>query len=141
MNQTSLFKTVVRVWIVFWVCVSPGWAGEDEGTETSTAPEIEYLPVKPKLIVNLDGRRHYLRADIQLLIEDEENLERIRKNLPLIRHTLIMHFSNLPMQKVADISQREQLRESALNAIRKVLDRYSDSYGLKDIFFTEFLVQ
>ncbi|HHJ39062.1 MAG: hypothetical protein AXA67_01420 [Methylothermaceae bacteria B42] len=141
MYQTGWFKTVAKVFIVFFVCVSLSWAGEDEEEGASSAPEIEYLPVKPKLIVNLDGRRHYLRADIQLLVEDKENLERIRKHLPLIRHALIMHFSNLPMQKVADISQREQLRESALNEIRKVLDRYSDSYGLKDVFFTEFLVQ
>lgn len=141
MYQSGLYKSVARVLIVFLACVSLVWAGEDEEAEASSAPEIEYLPVQPKLIVNLEGRRHYLRADLQLLIKDDENLERIRKHLPLIRHTLIMYFSNLPMQKVADISQREQLREGALSEIRKLLDRYSDSYGLKDIFFTEFLVQ
>lgn len=131
------------VWglMVLLLVLTPAvWAGDDEEGE-SAVPEIEYLPVQPKLIINLAGRRHYLRADVQLMIKGKDNLERIQKHVPLIRHVLIMHFSNLPVEKVADIAEREKLREEALHKVRKVLDRYSDSDGLKDIFFTEFLVQ
>lgn len=131
---------VVWTTLLLMVVMMPSWAAEEDGEE-SRQPEIEYLPVKPNLVVNLAGRRHYLRADVQLMIKGEDNLERIQKHLPLIRHTLIMHFSNLPPEKVAEISEREKLRESAFNEIRKVLDQYSDSDGLKDIYFTEFLVQ
>jgi len=140
MRQT---RWVVWLGLIFLLAMTPlSWAADDEeeGAEKASH-EIEYLPLKPKLVVNLAGRRHYLSAGVQLMIKGDDNLERIQKNMPLIRHTLIMHFSNLPLQQVTDIGEREKLRESALHAIRKTLDKYSDSDGLKDIFFTDFLVQ
>ncbi len=139
MRQT---RWLIWGWTVILLSLSPFlWAGEEGDEEEKNAPEIEYLPIKPKLVVNLAGRRHYLSADLQLMIRGEDNLERIKKHTPLIRHTLIMLFSNLPPQQVADVSEREKLRASALQEVRKILDQYSDSEGLKDIFFTEFLVQ
>jgi len=129
-------------WLLALLVLAPlAWAGDDEEEGEKAVPEIEYLALNPKLVVNLAGRRHYLRADVQLMIKGKDNKERIQKHMPLIRHALIMLFSGLPPEKVADISQREQLREKALTEIRKLLDRYSDSDGLKDVFFTEFLVQ
>jgi len=128
-------------WLILLLILAPAaWAGDEEDEEKAV-PEIEYLDVQPKLVVNLAGRHHYLRADVQLMIKGKDNLERIRQHLPMVRHTLLMLFSDLPPDKVADVSEREKLREEALNRIRKVLDRYSDSDGLKDVFFTEFLVQ
>ncbi|HEB78694.1 MAG TPA: flagellar basal body-associated FliL family protein [Methylothermaceae bacterium] len=127
-------------WLLLFLALAPvSWAEEEE--QETAVPEIEYLPLTPKLVVNLAGRRHYLRADVQLMIKGKDNVERIRQHLPLVRHTLLMLFSDLPPDKVADIDAREKLREEALHRIRKVLDRYSDSDGLKDVFFTEFLVQ
>ncbi len=127
-------------WMILSLAFSPiSFAGEDG--EEQSSPEIEYLEVKPKLVVNLAGRRHYLSTNVQLMIKGQDNLERIQKHLPLVRHTLILLFSDLPPEKVADINEREKLRETALHDVRKVLDEYSDSDGLKDILFTEFLVQ
>lgn len=120
--------------------VLPLWAGEEEAEKSP--PSIEYLPLQPKLIVNLAGRHHYLRADVQLMIKGKENLEQIQKYLPMIRHALIMLFSDLPPERVVDVGEREKLRQEALAEVRQVLDRYNaDSDGLKDLFFTEFLVQ
>lgn len=116
----------------------PLWAGV-EGEQSS--PSIEYLPLQPKLIVNLAGRHHYLRADVQLMIQGKAHLERIQKYLPAIRHALIMLLSGLPPEQAADVGAREKLRQDALQEVRKILDRYTESDGLKDIFFTEFLVQ
>jgi flagellar FliL protein len=109
--------------------------------EEETAPSIEYLPLQPKLIVNLAGRHHYLRADVQLMIQGKQRLEEIQKYLPAIRHALIMLLSNLSPEQAADVEAREKLRQEALQEVRKVLDQYAQSQGLKDLFFTEFLVQ
>jgi flagellar FliL protein len=109
--------------------------------EEETAPSIEYLPLQPKLIVNLAGRHHYLRADVQLMIQGKQRLEEIQKYLPAIRHALIMLLSNLSPEQATDVEAREKLRQEALQEVRKVLDQYAQSQGLKDLFFTEFLVQ
>jgi flagellar FliL protein len=109
--------------------------------EEETAPSIEYLALQPKLIVNLAGRHRYLRADVQLMIQGKQRLEEIQKYLPAIRHALIMLLSNLSPEQAADVEAREKLRQEALQEVRKVLDQYAQSQGLKNLFFTEFLVQ
>jgi flagellar FliL protein len=52
-----------------------------------------------------------------------------------------MLLSNLSPEQAADVEAREKLRQEALQEVRKVLDQYAQSQGLKDLFFTEFLVQ
>ncbi len=138
MNRT-LSHRIGWLLVLLLSIAHPLWA--DEGEEEKSSPSIEYLPLQPKLIVNLAGRRHYLRADIQLMIKGKEHLERIQNHLPMIRHALIMLLSDLPPEKAADVGEREKLRQEALAEVRRVLDRYTDSDGLKDIFFTEFLIQ
>ncbi len=113
--------------------LSGGWVHAEEDT-------VEYLPLE-SLVVNLEGRRHYLRTDAQLLLESAENADKIKAHLPAIRHALIMTLSNRPSDQLAVPEEREKLRLAALQAIRTMLDKYSADRGLKDLFFTEFLVQ
>ncbi|MEE9397594.1 MAG: flagellar basal body-associated FliL family protein [Methylococcales bacterium] len=110
----------------------------DEGEE---AAETEYLPLDSKLIVNLQGRKHYLRAEIQLMVAGSENADRIRIHIPGIRHALIMFFSSYTHVQLSALEERKGLQKKALEEIRATLDKYSQSDGLKDVLFTEFLVQ
>lgn len=138
MSRTLTHRTSWLLVLLLSIATPLG-AGEEE--EEKPSPSIEYLPLQPKLIVNLAGRRHYLRVDVQLMIKGKEHLERIQKHLPMIRHALIVLLSDLPPEKVAAVGERERLRQEALAEVRRILDRYTDSDGLKDIFFTEFLIQ
>lgn len=107
--------------------------GEGEGG-------AEYLPLE-SLLVNLEGKRHYLRADIQLLIDSKEHAEKIKMHMPPIRHALIMLFSNRNPEQLSAADEREKLRQAALQDITKTLERYGAGEGLKDLFFTDFLIQ
>ncbi|GAB6068335.1 hypothetical protein JCM13664_16540 [Methylothermus subterraneus] len=128
-------------WALAWLLAlsSPLWGKEEGKAEPSAA--IEYLPLIPQLIVNLAGRHHYLRANVQLMIQGKEALERIQPYVPVVRHTLITLFSNLPPEQLSDVGEREKLRQEALSQVRKALAQYTDSDGIKDLLFTEFLVQ
>lgn len=138
MNQTSTHRRIAWL-LVPLLAVTPSlWAKPEAG---KSPPSIEYLPLNPKLIVNLAGRHHYLRTDVQLMIQGKENLERIQRYLPVVRHTLITLLSNLPPEQVADVEEREKLRQEALAKVHKALDQYTDSEAIKDILFTEFLIQ
>lgn len=101
----------------------------------------EYLPLSPKFIVNLKEWKSFLRVDVQLLIASEEDAEKIRPHLPAIRHALIMLFSNYGKDDLTTNEQREQLREQALQETKATLKKYAGSNGVKDLFFTEFLIQ
>lgn len=116
------------------------YAEEDEDKETGT--DVQYLEIKPKFIVNLQGkRRSYMRADIQILVAGQDHAEKILKHAPAIRHAMLMLFSGYSAKELATAEQREALRKNALNEVRETLNKYADSDGLRDLFFTEFLVQ
>ncbi len=92
-------------------------------------------------MVNLEGKRHYLRADIQLLVDSAEHVEKMKAHMPVIRHSLIMLFSGRNPEQVSAIDEREKLRQIAKEEIRKALAHYGAGEGLKDLFFTDFMVQ
>ena len=111
-------------------------AEEDE----AAPPEIEYIEMAPKFTVNLGGYRKYLMINVQLMIEGEKNVEKVKKHMPALRHELIMLFSGREGAELVSMEQREALRQAAISAIRKTLDKYENSDGLRDVFFTEFLL-
>ncbi len=112
------------------------YAGEDEAQE----PVLEYLEMSPKFTVNLAERKKYLLVNVQLMVEGAEAVEKIKKHFPVLRHQLIMFFSGRFAAELQTSTQREKLRQGALETIREALDKYDNSDGLRDLFFTEFLV-
>lgn len=111
----------------------PGFAAAEE--EEVAAPALEYLEMTPKFTVNLQGRKKYL------LVEGDTQIETVKKHFPALRHELIMLFSGRPMHELQSAEQREKLRQEALEKVRETLDKYADSKGVQDLFFTEFLMQ
>ncbi|MEE9355314.1 MAG: flagellar basal body-associated FliL family protein [Methylococcaceae bacterium] len=115
---------------------SPCMQAEDE----KEAPTIEYLQMNPKFIVNLQERKKFLRADVQLLVEGDNNIEKIKKNMPALRHELIMLFSGLSYEEIETAQQREELRKLAHAKLTDALSKFSNSDGFRDLYFTEFLI-
>lgn len=108
--------------------------------EEAPEPDIEYLEMTPKFTVNLAERKKYLRVNIQLLVEGKDAIDKIKHHFPALRHELIMLFSGLPVADLQTMDQRESLRKSALDTMRETLSKLDNSDGLRDLFFTEFLV-
>ena len=117
----------------------PGIVSAEE--EESAPPNIEYLEMTPKFTVNLEGRKTYLLVNVQLLVEGDEHIEKIKQHFPALRHQLIMLYSGRPANELKTAEQREKLREETLITFRETLEKFSNSDGLRDVFFTEFLVQ
>ena len=113
-------------------------AGDDEAAEST----IEYLEMTPKFTVNLAEPRKYLRINVQLMVEGDKTIEKVKKHFPALRHGLIMLFSGMSAKDLQTMDQREKLREDALKVVEGILEkRAKNSDGLRDLFFTEFLVQ
>lgn len=112
----------------------------EEGGEGGGEVGPQYVPLE-SILVNLDGRRHYLRSDIQLLMDDAAHAEKVKAHMPAIRHSLIMLFSGRNPDEVSTVQEREKLRLEAREEVRKVLKPYHAGEGLKDLFFTDFMVQ
>jgi len=124
---------------VYGTCNAAGGGGE-KGKEGEAAAGAQYVSME-SVIVNLAGRRRYLRADIKMLVSDAAVAEHIKTNMPAIRHSLIMLFSGRDPDQVAGIEERERLRQSAKEEVRKILAQHKADKGFEDLFFTDFMVQ
>lgn len=120
----------------FLLVFNMAYAGDDESAE----PIIEYVEMSPKFTVNLDKPNKYLVVNVQLLVEGEKYIEKVKKHLPALRHELIMLYSGRDSTELQTMEQREALREETKKAITQALDKHSNSDGFRDVFFTEFLV-
>jgi flagellar FliL protein len=112
--------------------------GEGEGKADAAGPQ--YLPLEG-VLVNLEGRRHYLRVEIQLLVDDGAHAAKIKEHLAPIRHALIMLLSGHNPEQIAQAEEREKLRQAAKAEITKVLAARHADKGLTDVFFTDYLIQ
>lgn len=113
------------------------WANKAEGGGEAGQQYVKLESV----LVNLEGKRHYLRADIQLMVADGHTAEAIKANMPAVQHALIMLFSGRNPELVATVDEREKLRKNAKAEIAKLLAQYHADKGFEDVFFTDFLVQ
>ncbi len=120
----------------FFVLFNTAYAGDDESAE----PVIEYVEMTPKFTVNLERSGKYLVVNVQLMVEGEKYIEKVKKHLPALRHELIMLYSGRVSTELQTMEQREELRVESKKAITKALDKHSNSDGFRDLFFTEFLV-
>lgn len=141
-----------------------GEGGEAKGDVTGPS----YVEITPKFVVNLIEPKKYLSINVQLLIEGVPISAAIRKHMPVLKHELIMLFSDRSIDNLQTMEQREALRQETIEVIHKTIDKaegmeepenvpvaatdahkktkakdYSHlpSAGFKDVFFTEFLIQ
>lgn len=112
-------------------------ADEEEGDTELT---IEYIEMTPKITVNLNKKNKYLVVNVQLMVEGEQYIEKIKKHLPALRHQLIMLYSGRSSLELKAMEQREALRKETKKMITKALDEHSNSDGFRDVYFTEFLI-
>lgn len=110
------------------------------GEESGDGPAIEYLEMTPKLVINLNEYKKYMLMNIKLMVEGAEAIEKVKKNMPALRNALIMLYSDLTQADVQTMEQREALRIKSKDEIRITLDKFANSDGFRDIFFTEFFV-
>lgn len=118
---------------------TPFLANANSG-ESEESSAIEYLEMAPKLAVNLAEYKKYMLIDIKLMVEGKEAADKIKNNMPALRNALILLYSDLAQADVQTMEQREALRIKSKDEIRITLDKFANSDGFRDIFFTEFFV-
>lgn len=126
------------LFLSFFVVSNFVYAGDDE--EEVADPTIEYIEMEPKFTVNLDKKNKYLVINVQLMVEGDKYIEKVKKHLPALRHKLIMLYSGRSTTELQTMEQREELRKETRKVITKALDDHSNSDGFRDVYFTEFLV-
>lgn len=138
---SGLLCVVLLIMSTAWAAEGGGHGGEKKEGE-ATGPVIEYVGIEPALVVNLQGTRRYLKVEAHMLVEGQENVDRAKTHMPALRHTLILLLSNHDPAVLTQPETREKLRAQAFIEVKAALEKYANSSaGLKDIFFSNFLIQ
>ena len=113
---------------------------EDEGSASATTT-VSYLPMTPPFVVTVgEGKISYLKAEISLRVSDAA-LALVELHMPALRHELVMLMSSKSLDELDGAATRELIRQQALAACRSVLQEDGQSDGIKDLLFTNFIVQ
>ena len=100
------------------------------GAETAAAepaPEPKktayYYDLNPAFIVNLDDDSgvRFLQVTVSLMSYDPDALEKVKANLPLVRHNLTLLFSSQRFEEIKTREGKERLQQEALKTVRDAL--------------------
>ncbi|MBB4124754.1 flagellar FliL protein [Xanthomonas translucens] len=114
--------------------------------KTAELPKpAQYFAMDPAFVVNLNGSPddgpHYLQMEVQLMTRDPEELKLITENAPAIRAHLLMLFSQVQAQDIADIAGRKKLQAAALADAQKLMTAETGKKCVEDLLFTSFVTQ
>jgi len=95
-----------------------------EGGGETFKEGVNYLPIKPALVVNYGGpgKVKYIKAEISLRVENAHSAEEVTHHMPLVRDTLIMLISSVTDEQMSTGDGKEQMRVDALAKLNHVLE-------------------
>jgi flagellar basal body-associated protein FliL len=114
-------------------------AGGGHGGEAKTGEAAADRFHKEPFTVNLKDSRgaHYAKVNVEIEVEDEYVREEIKKLSPRIRDFIVVTLSSKTYEQVESVDGRDFLREEIRNKINGYLTRGQ----VKNVYFTEFIIQ
>jgi flagellar FliL protein len=107
-------------------------------------PPSIYVPLDPPFVVNFDSGQaaRFLQITVQLMTRAPELAEFIKAHDPVIRNDLLLMFGNQKVEEVSTREGKEKLRQSALDAVRKIIgSEGGKAEDLEALYFTSFVMQ
>lgn len=103
----------------FLACATMASGGGDTFKEG-----VNYIPIKPHLVVNYGGgsKVKYIKAELSLRTEDAHSAQEVTHHMPLIRDTLIMLISSVTEEQMSSAEGKEEMRLEALEKINEALE-------------------
>lgn len=137
-----LIATAVGTWFV--VKDGNSAASPAEVKETAKAlPKPQIYSLSPSFVVNLLQERgtRFLQLDIEVMSRQDGVLAKLDDYQVVIRHELIMMFSNLSKDEINSVEGRKAIQQRTVNTINDVLKKETGKGGVDDVYFTKFVMQ
>ncbi len=113
----------------------------EDGTEDLTDLKKDIGPIysMDTFIVNLLGGRgkNYLKAKIDLEMDNVKVTEEINKRLPQFRDSILTMLSSKTQEDIKTLEGKYQLRSEIIS----MLNQYLNSGKIKNVYFTDFIIQ
>lgn len=122
--------------------------GKVEAAVKPSAPAkpapAQYFALDPAFVVNLDSTfdgPRYLQVEVQLMTRDPEAVAALQTHAPAIRARLLMLFSQVQAEQIADRAGKEKLQAEALAEVHKLMSRETGKKSADELLFTSFVTQ
>lgn len=113
-------------------------SGGHGGHGGNSGPQIE------PFVVNLadPGSRRYLRVSIKLSLKNpKENESLLEMRMPQVRDTVLLLLSSKTADQLLGSEGKRELRQELIDQINKVLKKGKQKKIVRNLYFTEFLIQ
>ncbi len=101
-----------------------------------------YEALTPPFMVNFsNGDIKVMKLAISLMAEDEQAIDAVKKHNPVIRNNILMLLSAQDPESLKTTEGKNQLQAEIKEAVNKVLTERKVSPKVKEIFFTDLVMQ
>lgn len=155
--KSMLLVTVLIALVAAGAAGGAVWYFTQNGAEAGEAPAAvkkkpkptksmpaQYFALDPAFVVNLNGPAggpRYLQVEVQLMTRDAESLAALQTHAPAIRARLLMLFSQVEPNQIADRTGKEALQASALEEVQKLMEAETGDTAAEELLFTSFVTQ
>ena len=133
-------KVLLSILIVFCVLLPGLSQANTGGGEGGASP---YVALDPPFVVNIKAsdRIHFLQIKSQVKVNNAEAAPILQHHMAMVRHTLLMLFSQQEEKTIRTLAGKETLRAESLTALQEVLEEETGDSLVEQIYFTDFVIQ
>ncbi|MBW1697453.1 MAG: flagellar basal body-associated FliL family protein [Deltaproteobacteria bacterium] len=114
-------------------------APQPKAAEAPEESEVGMMFQMDPFVVNLSdpGGKRYLKAKIELEFTYEPVRKELTARLPQLRDSILLHLSSKTMEEIQSVDGKIELRNALIKRINQVLK----TGKIKNLFFTQFVIQ
>ncbi|MEH6504254.1 MAG: flagellar basal body-associated FliL family protein [Cycloclasticus sp.] len=114
----------------------------DEDEESEAVSTVSYHPLSPAFLVNFQsGQIKVLKVDMNLMVTDDKVIDALKLHNPVIRNNILMMLSNQNPEALKASKGKLVLQSAVKNEVNKVLADKKITSKVKEVFFTDLVMQ
>jgi len=118
------------------------WSGQQQ-SQTAEQSKPLFYPLD-RFVISVDNAQHsrYLVLELTLLSHDSQVMAQLSDASPLLRNTLVAHFSNISHADVKDaFKDISQVQATLLDKFNQTLRQNKFSYQIEQVLVTNVFIQ
>lgn len=135
-----LVLAIIGGGVAFFLSKKSAHKEAEHKEEPAKAPV--FIPMEP-FTVNLQSEAHdkYLQLTMTLQVQDEEQVNLIKGNMPQVRSRLLMLLSSKDAEELMSKEGKDQLVKEIVDQVKMPFTPKGEPQKVTGVFFTSFVIQ
>lgn len=143
-----MFKKSIKPFLINLLVISLMMLGFSSQLQAQDEAKVDfktdYVSLGSPMVLNLSSKRSrltFLQISADMLVTSQDAKEAAEIFTPLFRHILILNLSEKDAKEVKNPETREVLRAQISAQMIKAMTELTDATNIKEVLFSQFLVQ